>query len=161
MLATASPFSAQGLAKVSSSLLFLLLCSELEVSFGVHLMPVSTLHPLSCQGRLNPEFPGELYLRQQQQMGGRLVKASDSPNTGTRYNYVEDFYDLYINMLESMPTGSNEIEAGVYPGVLWNCSSRKAAIGWQHCLLFSWSLKPGVLTTVRCNFTPCFSRMTL
>ena len=161
MPATASPFSAQGLAKVSSSLLFLLLCSELEVSFGVHLMPVSTLHPLFCQGRSNPEFPGELYLRQQQQMGGRLVKASDSPNTGTRYNYVEDFYDLYINMLESMPTGSNEIEAGIYPGVLWNCSSRKVAIGWQHCLLFSWSLKPGVLTTVRCNFTPCFSRMTL
>ena len=32
--------------------------------------------------------------------------------------------------------------------------SRKAAIGWQHCLLFSWSLNPGVLTNVRCNFTP-------
>ena len=129
MPATDSPPSAQGLSKVSPSLpSFFLLCSELEVSFGVHLMPVSTLHPLFCQGRSNPEFPGELYLRQQQQMGGRLVKASDSPNTGTRFNYVEDFYDLYINMFESMPTGSNEIEAGVYPGVLWNCSSRKAAM---------------------------------
>ena len=59
-------------------------------------------------------------------------------------------------MLESMPTGSNEIEAGICSGVLWKCFSRKVVIGWQHCLLFSWSLKPGVLTTVRCNFTPCF-----
>ena len=91
MLATASPFSAQGLAKISSSLLFLLCCSELEVSVGFHLMPGSILHPLICQGRANPELSGELYWRQHQQMGVRLVKVSDSLNAGTRYNYVEDF----------------------------------------------------------------------
>ena len=118
-------------------------------------MPGSILHPLICQGRANPEWSGEL-LETTPANGSEVGEGIRLTECWHKIQLCWRFYDLYINMLESMPTGSNEIEAGICSGVLWKCSSRKAAIGWQHCLLFSWSLNPGVLNTARCNFTPCF-----